>query len=90
MPSPYDRSPYRPPFTGRAENDVQIHKATVREDEIIVRWTALTHPNTEETEFCLYDISDEKITRTGFMMSLAQVRELHAALGEIIATKEES
>lgn len=90
MPSPYDRSPYRPPFTGRQEDDVIIRKAKIKEDEILVRWTVLSRPDADQTaELAIYDIEDNQVKRLGVSLTLVELSDLHAALGEIIAIKEE-
>lgn len=85
----YSQSPYRPPFTGRQEAGVQIRKATVKEDEILVRWTVVTRADSETTaELALYDVEDNQVKRVGIALDLDELRELHQALGEIIASKE--
>lgn len=90
MRNPYIDSPYRPPFTGRQEDDIIIRKASIKEDEIVVRWTVLARPDEQNTtELAIYDIEDNQVKRLGVSLSTQELRELHQALGEILALKEE-
>lgn len=86
MSNPYGQFP-TPGFKRTAQPPLQVTKAALRDDEILIRWGILTSGDQHALE--THDVEDATLIRISTSMTTDQLRELHAALAKHIAMGED-